>query len=120
MLHIPGTHHRPGRQHASHACGALVAFQEELAGKSLQSALDPDDLEQSVLKQQLSRKLRYGDLPDLLALTRIAYAVILEELDRMIRLTVDPMRRDYDLFTGIQLPCLKAGISCGRKETMSS
>lgn len=98
-----GLYHRPGRQHASHACGALVAFQEELTSKSLQLALDPDDLEQSVLKQHLLRRIRYGDVPNLLSLTRIAYAVILEELERMIQLTVDPMRSDYGLFTGIQI-----------------
>lgn len=98
-----GVYHRPGRRNASHACGALVAFQEELASKSLDVALDLDDLEQSVLKQHLLRKLRYGDVPNLLSLTRIAHAVILEELERMIRLTMDPMQSDYGLFTGIQI-----------------
>lgn len=98
-----GAYHRPGRRNVSHACGALVAFQQELAGRSLQVALDPDDLEQSVLKQHLLRKLRYGDVPNLVGLTRIAYAVILEELERMIGLTVDPGQGDYGLFTGIQI-----------------
>ena len=98
-----GIYYRPGRQKASHACGALVAFQHELATGCLELALDPDDLEQSVLKQHLLRKLRYGEIPNLLSLTRIAHAVILEELERMIRLTVDPARSDYGLFTGIQI-----------------
>jgi hypothetical protein len=98
-----GIYYRPGRQEASHACGALVAFQHELANGSLQLALDPDDLEQSVLKQHLLRKIRYGDVPNLLALTRIAYAAILEELERMIQLTVDSTRSDYGVITGIQI-----------------
>ncbi|MEO8339230.1 MAG: hypothetical protein ABI604_05840 [Nitrospirota bacterium] len=98
-----GVYYRPGREKASHACGALVAFHHELASRSLQLALDPDDLEQSLLKQQLLRKLRYGDVPDLLALTKIAHAVILEELERMVHLTVDPTRSDYGVFTGIQI-----------------
>lgn len=98
-----GVYHRPGRRDASHACGALVAFQHELASKSLQLAVDPDDLEQSVLKRHLLGKLRYGDVPDLVSLTRIAYTVILEELERMIRLTVDAVRSDYGLFAGIQI-----------------
>jgi len=98
-----GIYYRPGRQKASHACGALIAFQQELASRSLQLALDPDDIEQSVLKRHLLGKLRYGDIPDLPSLTRIAHAVILEELERMIRLTVDPTRSDYGLFTGIQI-----------------
>jgi hypothetical protein len=66
-------------------------------------APDPDDIEQSVLKRHLLGKLRYGDVPDLPSLTRIAHEVILEELERMIRLTVDPTRSDYGLFTGIQI-----------------
>jgi len=98
-----GVYYRPGRQKASHACGALMAFQHELATGSLELALDPDDLEQSVLKQHLLRKLRYGDVPNLVALTRIAHAVIVEELERMIQLTVDRARSDYGLFTGIQI-----------------
>jgi len=98
-----GNYYRPGRQKVSHACGALVAFQRELANGALELALDPDDLEQSILKQHLLRKLKYGDVPDLLSLTRIAHAVIVEELERMIRLTVDPLRSDYGVFTGIQI-----------------
>jgi len=98
-----GVYFRPGRQKASHACGALVAFQHELESRSLQLAPDPDDIEQSVLKRHLLGKLRYGDIPDLPTLTRIAHAVILEELERMIQLTVDPTRSDYGLFTGIQI-----------------
>jgi len=49
------------------------------------------------------RNIRYGDVPDLLPLTKIAHTVILEELERMIQLTVDPTRSDYGLFTGIQI-----------------
>jgi hypothetical protein len=98
-----GVYFRPGRQKASHACGALVMFQHELANHSLELTLDPDDIEQSVLKAQLLRKIRYGDVPDLLSLTRIAHLCILEKLERMIQLTVDPTRSDYGLFTGIQI-----------------
>ena len=98
-----GIYYRPGRKKASHACGALVAFHHELASGSLRLELDPDDLEQSVLKQRLLRRLRYGDVPTLLSLTRIAHEVILEELERMIQLTVDPTRSDYGVFTGIQI-----------------
>jgi len=98
-----GVYFRPGRPKASHACGALMAFQHELESRSLQLAPDPDDMEQSVLKRHLLGKLRYGDIPDLPSLTRIAHAVILEELERMIQLTVDSTRSHYGLFTGIQI-----------------
>ena len=98
-----GVYFRPGRREPSHACGALIAFQHELESRSLKLAPDPDDIEQSILKRHLLGKLRYGDVPDLPSLTRIAHAVILEELERMIQLTVDPSRSDYGLFTGIQV-----------------
>jgi Limiting CO2-inducible proteins B/C beta carbonyic anhydrases len=98
-----GVYYRPGRQHASHACGALVAFHHELASRSIELAPDLDDIEQSVVKRLLLGKIRYGDVPDLLSLTKIAHGVILEVLERMIQLTVDPTRSDYGLFTGIQI-----------------
>lgn len=98
-----GVYFRPGRQKASHACGALVAFHHELVSRSLDLAVDRDDLEQSLLKRHLLRKFRYGDVPDLLSLTRITHAIILEELERMIHLTVDPTRSNYGVFTGIQI-----------------
>jgi hypothetical protein len=39
----------------------------------------------------------------ILSLTRIAHGVILEEVERMIHLTVDPTRSNYGVFTGIQI-----------------
>lgn len=98
-----GRHDRPGRCQPSHACGALHGFQKELASRSVSLGIDPDDIEQSLLKQHLFRKLTYGDIPDLLSLTKIAYSVILEELERMIQLTVNPQKSDYAVLTGIQI-----------------
>jgi hypothetical protein len=51
------------------------------------------------LKQQQLRKLRYGDVPDLLSLTNIAHAVVLEELERT--------RCDYGVFIGNQIHTLE-------------
>ncbi|HNP61931.1 MAG TPA: hypothetical protein PKM72_13880 [Nitrospirales bacterium] len=98
-----GRHDRPGRLQPSHACGALHGFQAELANRCVSLGIDLDDIEQSLLKQHLFRKLTYGDIPDLLSLTKTAYAVILEELERMIQLTVDPVQNDYAVLTGIQI-----------------
>jgi hypothetical protein len=81
----------------------LVAFQHELESRSLHLVPDPDDIEQTVLKRHLLGKIRYGDVPDLQSLTRIAHGIILEEIERMIHLTVDPSRSNYGLFTGIQI-----------------
>ncbi len=92
--------YRPGQKQISKACGALVAFREELLSGSLRVDLDPDDLEQSLLKQRLIRKLQYGNVPDLIALTRIAYGCILEDLERMIQLTIKASSH-YAIVTGI-------------------
>lgn len=94
---------RPGRDAPSTACGALMAFQQELASGHLSLTLDPDDVEQSLLKQRLFKKIQYGQVPDLVTLTQLAHAAILEDLERMISLTVDPVRNDYAVLTGIQI-----------------
>ena len=99
-----GRHDRPGRLQPSHACGALHGFQKELENRSVSFGIEPDDLEQSLLKQHLFRKITYGDIPDLVSLTKIAYVVILEELERMIHLTVDPLQSDYAVRARSQRP----------------
>ncbi len=98
-----GLCYRSGRKERSHACGALVGFQRELTSASIRLDLDADDLEQSLLKQRIFRRLTYGDVPDLVRLTRLAHEVILEELERMIQLTVDTTRSDYAVLTGVQI-----------------
>ena len=95
--------HRPGRLQSSHACGALHGFQKELADGTVDLCFDPDDLEQSLLKEHRFRKLKYGEVPDLLDLTTIAQVVILDELERMIKLTVKQEQTDFAVLTGIQI-----------------
>lgn len=98
-----GMFQRPGREKASGACGALMAFQAEMVTGALNLELNPDDVEQSLLKQRLFKEIRYGDLPDLMTLTRLAQRVILADLERMISLTVDTTSSDYAVLTGIQI-----------------
>jgi hypothetical protein len=100
---IPGNCRRPGRQEMSHACGALLNVQQDLSQESVGFELNQDDLEQSLLKQRLFRKLRYGEIPDLVTLTKIAHMVMREDLERMIQLTVDSASTPYAVFTGIQI-----------------
>ena len=100
---IPGNCWRPGHQKISHACGALLTIQQDLAQGSVGLELNQDDLEQSLLKQRLFRKLRYGDMPDLVTLTKMAHTVIREDLERMIQWTVDSASFPYAVFTGIQI-----------------
>lgn len=100
---VPGNCRRPGRHEMSHACGALLNVLQDLSQGLVGLELNQDDLEQSLLKQRLFRKLRYGEIPDLVTLTKIAHNVIREDLERMIQLTVDSNSVPYAVFSGIQI-----------------
>jgi hypothetical protein len=100
---IPGNCRRPGRKDMSHACGALLNVLQDLSQGLVGLELNQDDLEQSLLKQRLFRKIRYGEIPDLVALTKVAHTVIQEELERMIHLTTESASFPYAVFTGIQI-----------------
>ena len=80
-----------------------MAFRQEMLDGNLTLELDLNDIEQSLLKHRLFRKISYGDLPDLVALTKIAYGVILEDLEHLVKLTVDPSASDYAILSGIQI-----------------
>jgi hypothetical protein len=99
----PGVCYRPGRSEPSGACGALIAFRQELERAQPPANLDPDDLELSLLRQRLRLKLPHGEVPSLIDLTRLAYEAILEDLEHLLALTVDAARSDYAVFTGIQV-----------------
>ena len=98
-----GNCRRPGRNDMSQACGALINVIQDLSQGSVELELNQDDLEQSLLKQRLFRKLRNGKVPDLVSLTKIAQNIIREDLERMIELTVDQTSTAHAVFTGIQI-----------------
>lgn len=68
---VMGEIQRPGLPAPSKACGALVAFRDELIGGTLEVSLDRSDIEQSYLKQRLLPMIEYGKVPDLTELTRL-------------------------------------------------
>ena len=94
---------RTGREGESTACGALNAFQREMAGGRLNLSLDSEDVEQSLIKQRLLRDIPYGHVPDLFELTKITHKAIQTDLESVIGKIVDPGRSDYALITGIQI-----------------
>ncbi len=98
-----GVCRRAGRQELSSACGALLALQRELAGGRVKFGLDMDDLEQSLIRMRLLAEIRYGEVPELLTLTKTTLKVIQADLKRMIELTVQSDRSDVAVFTGIQI-----------------
>lgn len=98
-----GNCRRTGRQALSQACGALIKILQDRSGGKASLALNPDDVEQSLLTQRLFRTFGFGEIPDLVTLTKVTQHIIREDLERMIQLTVDPGRTDYAVFTGIQI-----------------
>lgn len=94
---------RIGQPGTSVACGALAAFRSELETGSVDATLDPDDLEQSLLKQRLIKRLPWGSKPDLVTVTKLAGEIILADLEHMIELTVDRDKADYAVLTGVQI-----------------
>ncbi|MEM9488461.1 MAG: hypothetical protein AAGC55_04925 [Myxococcota bacterium] len=94
---------RIGREEPSSACGALCAFVQELASGRVVHGIDRDDPEMSLLRERLGRYLSWGETPELLHTTRLAYQAITEDLERAIGKTVDTAKADYAVFTGIQL-----------------
>jgi hypothetical protein len=86
-----------GGGHAHHA------FQKELDSGTLRVDLDPDDLEYSLLKQRLIRKLHYGKVPGIVTLTKPAHETIRDDLQRLIDETIDTTQSHHAMFTGIQI-----------------
>ncbi len=98
-----GVCRRPGQSFVSGACGALIAFRSELLAGNVNLELDPDDVEQSLLRRRLYPRLAGRPAPPLEALTRQAHEAIVEDLERAVSLTVTAGSADYAVFTGIQI-----------------
>lgn len=98
-----GDSKRAGRNDVTRACGALDAFQIELARGTFALIVDPYDVEQSWLKERLARETMFGQPPDLLTLTKIAQRASQHDLEQAIVSVIDSKVSDYALITGIQL-----------------
>jgi Limiting CO2-inducible proteins B/C beta carbonyic anhydrases len=94
---------RQGRSGDSIACGALNAFQKELSSGKLDLSMDEIDIEQSLLKRRLLREIPYGDVPDLLELTKLARSVIQKDIEHALNTIIDRHTSDYAVLSGIQI-----------------
>lgn len=94
---------RTGREGASVACGALNAFQKEMASGRVNITMDNEDVEQSLIRMRLLREIPYGHVPDLLELTRITQTAIQADLENTIMKVVNTEKSDYAVITGIQI-----------------
>ena len=100
---LVGQCRRPGQAEPSPACGALETFRRELADGRLDVDLDPHDLEQSLLKQRLLRAITYGDVPDLVSLTRLARDVIYDDLRELVTQLEHGADTDVAVISGVQV-----------------
>ncbi|MBI5408481.1 MAG: hypothetical protein HZA14_03855 [Nitrospirae bacterium] len=94
---------RTGREGASVACGALNAFQKEMASGKVNITMDNEDVEQSLIRMRLLREIPYGHVPDLLELTKITQAAIQADLEITINKVVNIGKSNYAVITGIQI-----------------
>lgn len=94
---------RKGIKEESSACGALCLFLDELRKGKLHITIDEEDIEESLLKRRLLTEIPYGQIPDLIELTKITRKVIQSDLERAIEKVVDTKKSDYAIITGIQI-----------------
>eukprot|EP01012_Entosiphon_sulcatum_P039704 TRINITY_DN5266_c0_g1_i1.p1 TRINITY_DN5266_c0_g1~~TRINITY_DN5266_c0_g1_i1.p1 ORF type:complete len:311 (+),score=36.92 TRINITY_DN5266_c0_g1_i1:38-970(+) len=98
-----GECYRSGRPELSHACGALAAFLKELSSGTVDVRIDPLDTEYTIMKQELMRRVHYGTVPDLIGLTKMAADTARNDLEQLLRHTVDLRHAHYAVFIGIQI-----------------
>lgn len=92
---------RRGMYAASSACGALAAFREQLTGGRLDLGLDPGDPEMSLLRLRMLSALRYGDVPDLVAMTEVARQVALSDVQALVSGIEDDAPVDVAYLSGV-------------------
>lgn len=103
-----GNCERPGVPGASKTCGALMALHDVLRGGDAHTSdypyLDPDDPEQSRLRERITPKVDDPLNVDLLSITRIARDLIDQDSDAVIHVLRDAdIPADVAVFTGIQV-----------------
>jgi len=97
---------REGIPHDSSCCGALIAFQRELEDGFLHLELDTHDIEQSLLKQRMMKRININDAPpNLVDLTMLVHSTIVEDLEYLIEhnFSHNPRDVDYVVYTGVQI-----------------
>ena len=75
---------RRGMYRDSAACGALVAARAQLAAGDRGEQLDPDDVEQSLLRRRLARLVEPGSAPTLAELTELARRAAVEDVRQVV------------------------------------
>jgi hypothetical protein len=97
-----GAVHRPGVPGVTAACGAVDVARTALASGVSGVVLDPHDIEESLLVQQLRRVLGSADVPDLPAVTELVRRAAVEELALLLAdLSTPDLVVDWALVSGV-------------------
>mmetsp|Transcript_5948 Transcript_5948/g.11369 ORF Transcript_5948/g.11369 Transcript_5948/m.11369 type:complete len:559 (+) Transcript_5948:814-2490(+) len=97
-----GAVERPGRPGLSGACGAIIAFNNELAGGSLAMETINTDLEMTLMKQRILSELNFGSkAPTLAELTVAAHDRILKDTKATAAVTVDSQKASSAFMSGV-------------------
>ena len=99
----PGKVWRPGREKPSHACGALLAVLDAIKSGKLHLKLQHDDVEMSLIKQEVLDYMKYGQVPDLTELTYAVHECIADRVTEVAKSTVNPEMCEYIVVSGIQV-----------------
>jgi hypothetical protein len=105
---VIGECERPGVPGVTHACGALLAIGDALRSDDVRISdypyLDPEDPEQSRLRDLIAPRVSDHAKADLLEITRIARELIDEGTADVVNvLRNDELPADIAVFTGIQI-----------------
>lgn len=96
---------RPGQRKATPACGALSKLLSELQQGAERApefdALDPHDVEMSLLRRRLGHLGGENHVPNLAELTKAAADAITEELEYLVERCVRQRPADFAVATGI-------------------
>lgn len=105
---VVGRCERPGVPGPSSTCGALMALHDELVGGGVRTSdypyLDPQDPEQSRLRERIAPLVPDPAAAGLLGITRIARGLIEADADEVIKVLRDAdVPADVAVFTGIHI-----------------
>eukprot|EP00669_Euglena_mutabilis_P007855 TRINITY_DN3047_c0_g1_i1.p1 TRINITY_DN3047_c0_g1~~TRINITY_DN3047_c0_g1_i1.p1 ORF type:complete len:427 (+),score=133.65 TRINITY_DN3047_c0_g1_i1:23-1282(+) len=98
-----GKCNRAGCATESTACGALCALLGELKSGTLKVALNTNDMEQSMMKQQLAGLLTYGQVPSLEDLTKLAQKLVKQQVESTLAQLDLKDNTEYVFICGVQV-----------------
>jgi hypothetical protein len=92
---------REHQEASTRACGALMAFRDELLTSRLRLGYDPVDPEMSLLRERILTALVYGEIPEPVELTQVVARVIDEDLRDLLGWVQDASTPEREVQTAV-------------------